>query len=44
MSFDAYHALKDWMDYRQKSGELIDNNSWLMRDLWDTGKTERLSY
>jgi hypothetical protein len=23
--------------YRQDSGELIDENSWLMRDLWDTG-------
>src|SRR6476646_8305352 len=25
------------MKYRQNSGELIDDNSWLMRDLWDTG-------
>ncbi len=25
------------MDYREFSGELIDENSWVMRDLWDTG-------
>ena len=24
------------MNYRQNSGELIDENRWLMRDLWDT--------
>jgi hypothetical protein len=24
------------MKYREESGELIDENSWLMRDLWDT--------
>ncbi len=35
-SKEAYHALKDWMKYRDDSGELIDENSWLMRDLWDT--------
>ena len=32
----AYKSLKDWMEYRMNSGELIDENSWLMRDLWDT--------
>jgi hypothetical protein len=26
----------DWMKYREFSGELIDGNSWVMRDLWDT--------
>ncbi len=36
ISKEAYHALKDWMKYRDDSGELIDENSWLMRDLWDT--------
>ena len=25
------------MQYRKNSGELIDENSWVMRDLWDTG-------
>jgi len=37
MSAEAYRELKSWMDYRSFSGELIDENSWLMRDLWDTG-------
>jgi integrase len=36
ISKEAYRALKDWMKYRQSSGELIDENSWVMRDLWDT--------
>jgi hypothetical protein len=33
---EAYQALKSWIKYREESGELIDENSWLMRDLWDT--------
>lgn len=37
ISKEAFQALKEWMDYRELSGELIDENSWLMRDLWDTG-------
>ena len=37
ISKEAYNALNEWMKYREKSGELIDENSWLMRDLWDTG-------
>ncbi len=36
ISKEAYHALADWMKYREESGELIDENRWLMRDLWDT--------
>jgi hypothetical protein len=37
ISKEAFLELSEWMRYRQKSGELIDENSWLMRDLWDTG-------
>ena len=33
---EAYHALKDWMDFRAFYGEKIDGESWLMRDLWQT--------
>jgi hypothetical protein len=32
----ADSALKDWMDYRQRYGEKITGDSWLMRDLWQT--------
>jgi len=37
ISKEAFLELNEWMQYRQKSGELIDGNSWLMRDLWDIG-------
>jgi len=33
---EAYNALKEWMDFRASYGERIDDNSWLMRDLWQT--------
>ncbi|MDN5848007.1 MAG: hypothetical protein L0H53_17235, partial [Candidatus Nitrosocosmicus sp.] len=36
ISKEAYEALNDWMTFREISGESIDSNSWLMRDLWDT--------
>jgi integrase len=37
ISAEAYKELKSWMDYRTLSGETINEDSWLMRDLWDTG-------
>jgi integrase len=40
ISREAYLALNDWMKYREKSGEIINNNSWLMRDLWNTGAVQ----
>lgn len=36
ISKEAHEALVDWMHFREISGEKIDDNSWLMRDLWDT--------
>jgi hypothetical protein len=36
ISPEAYYQLENWMDYRQESGEKIDGNSWLMRQLWNT--------
>jgi hypothetical protein len=36
VSKEDYLALKEWIHYREKAGELINENSWLMRDLWDT--------
>jgi len=35
---EAYQALADWMKYREKCGEIITKDSWLMRDLWDVSK------
>ena len=35
ISPEAWDALKDWMNYR-KSGEIINDSSWVMRNLWDT--------
>ena len=31
---EAYDALKDWMAFRENSGEEINEESWLMRDRW----------
>jgi hypothetical protein len=36
ISSEAWQAIKDWIDYREKSGELLKEDSWVMRDLWDT--------
>jgi len=33
---EAYYQLENWMEYRKGSGEKIDGNSWLMRQLWNT--------
>lgn len=34
---EAYNALKEWIDFRTNQGEKITGDSWLMRDLWNTG-------
>jgi integrase len=36
ISPEAWRALKDWMSYRETSGEVINNNSWVMRNFWDS--------
>jgi integrase len=36
---EAYHTLKDWMDFRKLHGESITGESWLMRDTWQ--KTDK---
>ena len=33
---EAYHELNKWMIYRKESGETIDSQSWVMRNIWDT--------
>lgn len=32
---EAYHSLKDWMDFRRLHGEDVTGESWLMRDTWE---------
>jgi hypothetical protein len=36
ISPEAWRALNDWISYRETSGEIINSNSWVMRDLWDS--------
>jgi len=33
---EAYFQLEKWMEYRKDSGEQVDENSWVMRQLWNT--------
>ncbi len=33
---EAYHELEKWMNYRRESGEAIDGNSWVLRNMWNT--------
>ena len=35
---EAYYELQKWMNFRIEGGEEIDENSWVMRQLWDTKK------
>ena len=40
---EAYLSLREWMDFRQSSGEEITGESWLMRDLLQTTKVNKKS-
>ena len=40
ISPEAYQALADWIDFRLKSGEIINSDSWVMRNLWDNRVTK----
>lgn len=33
---EAFHELEKWICYRKEAGEIIDKNSWVMRQLWNT--------
>ena len=35
ITLEAYNELLAWMNYRKECGEEIDNDSWLMRNVWD---------
>lgn len=32
---EAYNSLYEWMSYRKDSGEAVNEDSWLMRNLWN---------
>lgn len=36
MTPESYNAISSWMSYRGSYGEKIDEDSWVMRDLWQT--------
>lgn len=36
ISPSAWEQLVEWMKYRESAGEHITEDSWVMRDLWDT--------
>jgi hypothetical protein len=40
ISPEAYRALDDWMTLREKCGEKITADSWVMRNLWDNRVTK----
>ena len=40
MSPEAYRAVADWMSFREKCGEKITTESWVMRNLWDNRVTK----
>ena len=33
---EAYDSLRQWMEFRTEYGEIINGESWVMRDLWQT--------
>ena len=33
---EAYGAIKEWMDLRESFGEKLNQDSWVMRDIWQT--------
>ena len=37
---EAYHSINDWMTYRRECGELINEDSWVMRNLWNSTTTK----
>jgi integrase len=38
---EAYNELNNWMNFRKISGENVTNDSWVMRNLWNTEKIKR---
>jgi integrase len=40
MTPESYNAISSWMSYRASYGEKINNDSWVMRDLWQTTESK----
>jgi integrase len=38
ISAEAYSELEKWKEYRIQSGESVEANSWVMRNIWNTKK------
>ena len=38
ISAEAYNELEKWKEYRIQSGEDVEVNSWVMRNIWNTKK------
>ncbi|MDN5846713.1 MAG: hypothetical protein L0H53_10620 [Candidatus Nitrosocosmicus sp.] len=36
ISSEAYNFLNEWIEFRRSYGEQITENSWIMRDIWQT--------
>ena len=36
LSPEAYTELEKWMEFREECGERVDEDSWIMRQLWNT--------
>jgi hypothetical protein len=41
ISPEAFRILKEWMEFRASYGETINENSWLLRDLWQVTNVSR---
>jgi hypothetical protein len=38
---EAYYELEKWINFRRESGKVIDENTWLMIQLWNTKNKNR---
>lgn len=41
---EAYEALESWMNYRKEHGEKITDESWVIRDIWQTSERSYGAY
>lgn len=40
MTAEAYNSVREWMNFREASGEEITKESYVMRDIWQNGDLE----